>query len=1052
MQMRKLAGIILILIAAAFSTVQAAEKSAPDPSEIRRHLLDSVGTLPWNLDSGYSLNGQFTLQAGGEDIPYEARFARSLKRWAADFTQEDQSRNLRYVVSGDQAWIASPEITEEVSPDMFPYVAQFDFPGLYNELLLMLQKGKHIPSFKTVADKNDIYISGKLRNGWEAIFILNTVEYFPRKVLMTVGDKPSSAWLLPFVGPDRSCSLTRVPNPSTKFEIWFSEPVQAEGYQYAKRMDFWENGSVVGTFIQEGSSRLSESYDLFLRPPKFPWLESIRFTPRADLRRASLYLDQSEIPALRSRIEQNPWARWSRENRIIAYWAALMSWTGRIFPRSVSFRLISLAVAIGFVGFIILLIRRCRQFRQAFPLKLLLLGMLASGFIMTMGIASRQFHKAGNRSLFALHAAIRYTITGQPFFAGRADALLTDFVRNAPAFSIEELGSSCQAYALAYDLIRADLPLKRRQQIENDLFLFATPLFGASQGWISNRTVAGALSSGLGMVGLAIGHEPFVAAARETAEKILRTRLTGGLHRSGPGPGSQAMDFASNFFYSLKHTRRVNYYADPAFRQYVNATLQMLSPVGTLPLFGDTYLDQSARLSVFLLKIANQLPEEEGRWCVFANNRHRMHSRYRVEGWSRWILPAFQPLMMFYENPYVLLQYTRRIVPFPPPSSSAVLGDKQAAVLRSGIESDSFYLALNTPRFDSEDSHRDILTFDLYAYGGLLLHGPGFPGKNHPGYEETVATAAGNTLTMNDESQSAHTCTGIVSSLLNQPLFDHVRALADKTYDFGQVQRDIVLVRPEKNSPSYFFLLDDVFVSNPGTSVQWHLHGRGKLVTGIDQASRWTSTAFSSEKSKRDRIVLEAVHPMGGPGNLTTKSGTLYSPNSSLNQVSAGTTIEWFGSRRFSTILIPHKSGEPAPKIEIEENPTCRVGAADWISLGSPKNPVTTGPLSHVSEYVIVRDRAKGFPALLMVSGNQCRFGAHSLSCTKPLTASLDGLRGGFLTPRPNTRVEIRSPEIHKGDRFRLDDGHITAEQSGILSFTLAAIGPHSFAREIGQN
>jgi hypothetical protein len=1045
MKMRKLA-IILLLILTACSAVLAAENSAPDPLAVRRRLLDSVGTLPWNLAGGYSLKGQFTLNVGGEKIPYKARFARSMNRWAADFAQEDLSRNLRYVVSGEQAWISSPEITENTPPGIFPYVAQFDFPGLYDELLLILERGKKSPSFKIAAVATDIYIAGKLRNGWEAIFILNTVDYFPRKVLITVAGA-SPAWLLPLAGTDGSCSLIPMPNPSTEFEIWFSDPVQAAGHRYARRMDYWEHGSIVGTFILDENSLLSESDDLFIRPPKFPWLESIRFTPLADPGRSSLYLDKSEIPELRSRIEQSPWSQWSRENRIIAYWATVMPWIGRIFPKSLSFRLISLAVSIGFIGFIILLIRRRRRFHQSFSWKLLILGLLVSGFILASAIASRQFHRSEDRSLFALHAAIRYAISGHSFFAGRADALLTDFAREAPASSMDELGSSCQAYALAYDLIRADLPHKRRLQIENDLFLYATPLFGASRGWTSNMTAAGALSAGLGMAGLAIDYEPFIAAACETMDKTLGTRLSGGLHQSGPGPGSRSMDYASNFFYSLRHAHRTNYFANPAFRQYVDTTLQMISPVGTLPLFGDTYLDQSARLSAFFLKIANQLSEEEGLRCIFANNLYWTHGRYHVEGWSRWILPAFQPLMMFFENPYVLLEYTRPLSPSPSSLSSVVLGDGQSAVLRSGAEPDSLYLALNMPRFGSENSHQDVLTFDLYAYCSLLLHGPGFPGKNHSRYKETVSTAASNSITLNNESQSAHNCTGIVSSLLNQPLFDHLRALADKTYDLGQVQRDIVLVRPDKNYPAYFFILDDVFVSNPMTPVQWHLHGRGKLVTGIDLTSRWTTTSFSPKKISTDRIVLEVAHPLGTPGNLTTKLGALYSPVTCLNVESANTTIEWIGSKRFSTILLPHKSGEPSPKIKTENDSVCRIGTADWISLGSLKDHVTTGPLDHVSEYIIVRDRAQAFPALLMVSGLLCRFGPHSLSCTKPLTASLDGLRGGFLNSRPDTQVEIQSPEIRKGDRFRLDDEPLIADQPGILNFTLTTTGRHSLAR-----
>ena len=460
-----------------------------------------------------------------------------------------------------------------------------------------------------------------------------------------------------------------------------------------------------------------------------------------------------------------------------------------------------------------------------------------------------------DRSLIALHSAIRYAVTGHSSHAGNADALLLDFESEAPAQSMEDLGYSCQAYALAYDLIRSDLTGERQMQIEKDLFDYALPLFGASRGWRSNMTGSSVISAGLGMAGLAVSYEPYIAAACEVMDKTLETQLVGGLHQSGPGPGSAAMDSAVNFFYGLKNAGRADYYSHVSFRKYLDTTLQMLSPVGTLPLFGDTSLDQSARLSAFFLKTANQLPDETGRQCIAAYNRYWAHGRYHAGGWIKWILPPLQSAMMFFKNPYLLLQYTREISPSFLRSPSAILGDGQLAVLRTGEGPDSAYLALNMTR-SNYATHKDILTFDMYAYRSLLLNGPGFPGTEHPGYRESAQTAASNSITLNGEDQSATRCTGIESSLINQPTFDYLQALADKTYDYGHVRRDIIMARPEKDHPVYFLLFDDVFVSDHATTVQWYLHGRGKLATGIAQISRWTAAGFDPPQT-----VAESHHP-----------------------------------------------------------------------------------------------------------------------------------------------------------------------------------------------
>ena len=276
-------GIILVLIAVASSSASAVENPASALDLLRQRVLNSVGKLPWNSADGYGLGGRFILKATGEEIPYQTRFARASNRWAADFSQDDRSRNLRYAFSGKSAWLSSPEITADVAPELLPYMARFDFPQLYDALIRILERGTRDPAFAAGTVANEIHVKGKLQNGWEAIFILNLVEYFPRKVLVTIPGEPSSPWLLPFARPDGSSFLLGLPGMSSGFEIWLSEPVDGGGYRYARRMDFAERGSVVGTFFQEESFPISEAEALFNRPAKFPWAGSVSFEPRSSL-------------------------------------------------------------------------------------------------------------------------------------------------------------------------------------------------------------------------------------------------------------------------------------------------------------------------------------------------------------------------------------------------------------------------------------------------------------------------------------------------------------------------------------------------------------------------------------------------------------------------------------------------------------------------------------------------------------------------------------------------------------------------------------------------
>ncbi|HSW39984.1 MAG TPA: hypothetical protein VLL97_10880, partial [Acidobacteriota bacterium] len=883
-----LPAVLLLLLPACFSASSIAEtgiddlsdeSAGIDPAALRRNLIASVGVSPWNSTDGYRLDGRFVLKATGEEIAYTAAFTRSAGRWAADYSQENRTRNMRYVSAGDYTWVASPEITEDIEPERLPYTARFDVHQLYEDLLRILEEGSKNPSFAISVAGRELYVSGTLHNGWHAAFVLTTAEYFPRKVFITTAGQPSAAWLIPFAQPQGHSLLKAVPGPATEFELWLSDPVPdphaLKGYRYARRMDFMEQGIVVGTFFLDETSPAADPETLFARPARFPWLASVRFAPRADSLRPSFYLTESERSDLRARAQHAPWSGWAQNNRRAARWAAMTLWTGKLFPKPPSPLALTLSVGIGFLGFIVLLMRRRLQSTQRrFSWRLLAAGFFLACMILLAGLAAWQLHHPRIRSLLALHSSLRYTLTGDAFHIATADSLLTDFTRKAPAQTLEDAGHSAQAYALAYDLIRRKLPPARREQVEKSLFDYAMPLFGASRGWVSTTEISGVLASGLGMVGMAIGCEPFVEAARDTMDSVLGTQFDDGLHRSGPGPGIMAMDSAVNLFYGLKHSGRVNYYRKEAFKHYMQTTLLSLSPVGTAPLFGSTNLDHSARLSLLFMKAANHLPETAGRRCVAAYNLFQAYGRHQSGKWIRPVLPALQPMLSFFENPYVLLHYARPLPELPLQASSGVFGDGRMAVLRSGAYPDSLYLALNMSGGNPATTHRDILNFDLFAYRGLLLHGPGFPGKNSPDFENTTKTSAANSITMNHQDQPGIHCAGIESYMINQPLFDQIRALADKTYDSGRVQRDIVMVRPEKNYPAYFIILDDVFVSNPATTVQWHLHGRGVLETSIDHRLLWMSTAFNPPRLKKNKVILEIIHPGGISGSISTTSRT----------------------------------------------------------------------------------------------------------------------------------------------------------------------------------
>jgi hypothetical protein len=981
-----------------------------------------------------------------EEIRYQAIFACIGERRLADFSHEDRTRNMRYGVSGRSAWASSPEITADIDPGQVPFTVQSDFPMLFAELLRILGEAQRAPSFQLEGNGNDIYVRGTLRSGQVATFFFNTVEYFLRKVSITSSGSQVSAWLFTTMEPDGSVSFVRLPEPSSSYQVWFSDPADMGSYRYPLRTDYVQHGDVVATFMLEHGESISELPPIWNRPAKMPWAENLSYSPPAAAARRSLYLAEAEIPIFRSRLSQPPWSEWRRTNALAAAWASCVLWIGPIFHSPPSLWLVAVGIGIALLGFAVLVARRMRLYHQRVSWIVLIALVAVCSFVFAAAIASRHLHSAESRALLGLHTSIRYAITRSPATLKRAERYFRNLSTDSPASSLEERGKACQAYALALDLIKPGLDPGKQSNLNKTLFEYARPLYGALQGWRSNTEDGIVAAAGLGMAGLIVGCEPYVRIARATLEKSFEKQLVSGLHRAGPGPGVHALDSAVNLFAALKRNGQADYFKQPAFQQYVRTTLQLLSPLGTLPLFGNTSLDDADRCFALLLKIANHMPREIGRQCISAGNHYRMFGRYRAKGMRKLALHLAQPYAFFLSNPYVLFLYEKSLPESPAPAGSAVLGNGQAAVLRSGGGTDSIYLALNAAGWGWNSSHRDILTFDLYAYQGLLLHGAGYPGKASPLYSASLETAAGNSITLNQESQSGMRCTGISTSLLNQPLFDLVRALADKTYDYGQVQRDVVMVRPDKDHSGYFVIIDEVLTTSSDIKVEWFLHGRGDLSTSVDRVSRWRCTSFFPPQWRTDEVTL-AAYPLGSYENLRSAPGRLYSQSSLQDQRSETLVLDWTGSKRLCTILIPTKSGLREPAIQIlDPQYSVSIGDSDWISLSEPETRRTAGPLTHVSEYAIMRKRGDSFPAILMIFGLEFRSDSHSVVSTKPITISLEGLRGGILNTRPDTHLEFHSPEIKSGDSFLLDGEPVITTERGVLSMVLSRTGEHTLS------
>jgi hypothetical protein len=404
----------------------------------------------------------------------------------------------------------------------------------------------------------------------------------------------------------------------------------------------------------------------------------------------------------------------------------------------------------------------------------------------------------------------------------------------------------------------------------------------------------------------------------------------------------------------------------------------------------------------------------------------------------RWFRPLILPFLAYYENPHVLLQYETAVLPSELPEDGFATDDGQFAALRAGSGANTLYLAINMLRPVSSETANDALSFDLFAKRSLMLHGSVLSQQS-----DAPARFEGNTPVFNDGPQIVNMSKGITSALLDQPVFDSVRAVADSAYSYGQVKRDIILARPEKNHMGYFVVMDNISEIDFDTDVSWRINGRGETVAGLDQRIRWKSTAFGPPRLLNLLSALETVYPIGVQGTYSTSPGKLPSRFSFMDQPAQNAQVAWIGGGRLCSILLPHGENERPPAVEAQGEYACFIGATDIFSFGDRTRRITAGSFEHVSEYSLVRDRGKAFPALIMAFGIECRSGGHSITSDKPITASLDGPRGSLLNEQPNTRVTIQSPDIKGGARFFIDGLPVIAEKSGVLAFTLSKPGTH---------
>ncbi|TFG11130.1 MAG: hypothetical protein EU535_07650, partial [Promethearchaeota archaeon] len=374
----------------------------------------------------------------------------------------------------------------------------------------------------------------------------------------------------------------------------------------------------------------------------------------------------------------------------------------------------------------------------------------------------------------------KYMIDGGQTYLDKIKEILLDMEAMDSLYEKDLRRSyALQAYSIAYDLIQSTLSSQEREIIEELLYNHALPLTNLQIFSDNNHRCIDA--AGLGMTGLVIKNKEFVDLATENVLNYLydKPRADGGSYE-GQSYLAFALHQSIQYMQALTHVGGYNFFEDSKYLACLDFMANSLSPLGTVPLFEDTYLTGDA-VEVLLMaapRITNS--------SKFENYPH--YFQYLFE--TRQNNSALVGLGTYY---YLNGQSAnlRRLALYDPNFElndilpnfhTEIYTNTNMAFLREDYGKNSLYMALSSKNFMQSHPHYDENSFELWGYGAWLIHNPGYPNFGKEGHDYTISTEASNTLLIGGEGQQIPQAKGFTLTITS-PYFDIVKADATETYN-----------------------------------------------------------------------------------------------------------------------------------------------------------------------------------------------------------------------------------------------------------------------------
>jgi hypothetical protein len=375
---------------------------------------------------------------------------------------------------------------------------------------------------------------------------------------------------------------------------------------------------------------------------------------------------------------------------------------------------------------------------------------------------------------------IKYAIDGGQSYLDKIKEILLDMGSMDPLYEKDLRRSyALQAYSIAFDLIHGNLTSQEQDTIESLLYNHALPLTDLNIFSDNNHRCVDA--AGLGITGLVIKNKEFVDIATENVLNYLydKPRADGGSYE-GQSYLAFALYNSIQYMQALTHLAGYNFFEDSKYLACLDFMANSLSPLGTVPLFEDTYLTGEA-VEVLLMsapRISNtsQFMNYPNYFQYIFEIRQNNSALVGLDTYYYLRGDSANVRRLALYNPVTKLDVVL------PNFATKMYTDTNMAFLREDYGINSLYMALSSKNFMQSHPHYDENSFELWGYGAWLIHNPGYPNFGKEGHDYTISTEASNSLLIDGKGQQIPQAKGFTLTITS-PYFDVLKADATQTYN-----------------------------------------------------------------------------------------------------------------------------------------------------------------------------------------------------------------------------------------------------------------------------